>query len=455
MDFTKVQIDSNLDFVEDLIEQVIKDKILTAAETPPPGLTRRDVTLPSIKNKALAVVGMRRAGKTTYLHQCRGDLLAEGRSPERLVYFNFEDERLGDLDANQLRLIPEIHARSFPEPADEPVTLFLDEIQRVEGWEVFARRLLDTPGYELFLSGSSAKLLSREIATSMRGRGWEIPIHPFSFSEFLRHHGHEIPEDPNLLTSKKAMALDHHFGKYLQVGGFPEAQELAAVERRQLLQGYVDVLLLRDVIERHEVVNPTALRWMVRRLLGSPASLFSVTKFAADLKSQGIAAGRETLYEFLDHLTDAFLLQVIPVATDSEKRRQVNPRKVYPADPGLIPVFDRSGKANTGHALESAVFIELQRLGAEVAYVKTPGGFEVDFLARHVTGGESLIQVSAIVDDPDTLTREVRALEDASTQYPHAEKLLLTQESRFPFPEVPASIRILPAWQWMLESSTV
>ena len=189
---------------------------------------------------------------------------------------------------------------------------------------------------------------------------------------------------------------------------------------------------------------------MVRRLLGSPAGLFSVTKFAADLKSQGIAVGRETLYELLEHLEDAFLLHAVPLATNSEKRRQVNPRKVYPADPGLIPVFDRSGKANTGHALESAVFIELMRRQAEVAYVKTPGGYEVDFRARHLAGGESLIQVAADIDDPDTLEREVRALEDAQVEHPEAELLLLTQESRLPFPSVPDPIRILPAWQWML-----
>ena len=433
------------------LQQVIRDKILTAVESLPVAMTRRDAPLPDIQGKALAVIGMRRAGKTTFLHQIRGDLIASGRSAQGLVYFNFEDERLAGLDAGGLHVIPETHARLFPSPADEPVTLFLDEIQRVPGWEVFVRRMLDTPGYEIFLSGSSAKLLSREIATSMRGRAWEVAIYPFSFGEFLRHHSYELPEEPDRLTSRKAAALDNHFAEFLTIGGFPEAQGLDVAERRQLLQGYVDVLLLRDVIERHEVANPTALRWMVRRLLGSPAGLFSVTKFAADLKSQGIAAGRETLYEFLDHMEDAFLLQAVPVATDSEKRRQVNPRKVYPADTGLIPVFDRSGKSNNGHALESAVFIELQRRGAEIAYVKTPGGFHHQILARNRDGTEDLIQVCANVDDADTLAREVRSFEDAAAAYPRAGQLLLTMESRLPFPAVPSPIRILPAWQWMLE----
>jgi predicted AAA+ superfamily ATPase len=170
------------------------------------------------------------------------------------------------------------------------------------------------------------------------------------------------------------------------------------------------------------------------------------------MKSQGIAASRETLYEFLDYLEDAFLLQAVPVATDSEKRRQVNPRKVYPADTGLIPVFDRSGKANAGHALETAVFVELQRREAEIAYVKTANGYEVDFLARHRDGAEELIQVCADLDEAETLAREVRALEEAAAACPCARQLLLTLESRMPFPAVPKPIRVLPAWQWILES---
>lgn len=433
------------------IEQVIREKIATSVQTPPPVLTRRDALLPPIKGKAMAVIGMRRAGKTSYLHQCRSDLLAAGRSAHRLVYFNFEDERLVGLTASQLHTIPDAHLRMFPEPAGEPITLLLDEIQLVPGWETFVRRLLDSPDYEIFLSGSSAKLLSREIATSMRGRAWEIPIQPFSFREFLRHHGHEIPPDTARLTAKNSAQLDHHFVHYLNTGGFPEAQNLDALHRRQLLQGYIDVLLLRDVIERHRIANVTAIRWLVRRLLSSPAGLFSVSRFSADLKSQGIPASRDHLHEFLAHLEDAFLLQTVPIATDSEKRRQVNPRKAYPADPALIPVFDRSGKANLGHALESIVFTELQRRGAEIAYVKTANGFEVDFLARYPTGRSELIQVCTSIDDPETRTREVRALQEATAEHPSAKPVILTLESRLPFPPVPQSIHLLPTWQWMLD----
>ncbi len=433
-----------------ILDQVLKEKILLGVEPYKKELTPRDTTLPSIREKAFAVIGMRRAGKTTFLHQCRNDLMKKGRRPEQLLYFNFEDERLSDLKLDQCALIPEIHERLFPREEKTLTTFFFDEIQRIDGWERFIRRLLDTSEYEIFLSGSSAKLLSREIATSMRGRAWEIPIYPFNFSEFLKHHKKEIPTTTTHLTSKKKLALDHQFTRFLKLGGLPEAQFLNVSDRLQLLQEYVDVLLLRDVIERHQITNVTALRWMTRRLLSNPAGLFSMTKFDADLKSQGIAVSRDTLYELLEHLKDTFLLNTISIASDSEKRRQVNPRKIYPVDTGFIPLFDRSGKANIGHALETAVFVELQRRRAEVAYVRNDDATEVDFLARYPNGKEHLIQVCTSLHDATTLQGEIHALQEARKCYPRAQRLILTLESHLALPEIPRGIKVLPAWQWIL-----
>jgi predicted AAA+ superfamily ATPase len=369
------------------------------------------------------------------------------------VYFNFEDERLGGLQVADLHKVVDVHARLFPPSTQEKVGFFFDEIQLVPGWEQFCRRLLDSGTHEIFVSGSSAKLLSREIATSMRGRAWEILIQPFGFGEFLRHHGYAIPEDAGRLVARERAFLDHQFSHYLEVGGFPEAQGMGMADRRKLLQGYVDVVLLRDVIERHGVGNPIVLRWMVRRLLGNPAGHFSITKFAADLKSQGIPAGREMLYQFLEHLEDTFLVASLPLATDSEKRRQVNPRKVYPADTGLIPVFDRSGKSNAGHALEVAVFHELQRRGDSVGYWKTAEGREVDFAVTTATGERELIQVCVSLDDAETRERELRALQEARTEFSDARPYILTLESRLPYPEMPAGVAVLPVWEWILRGS--
>jgi uncharacterized protein len=432
------------------IQAVIEAKIQEALVPLAADFTRRSVALPSIKGKAMCVIGMRRAGKTTFLHQCRADLLEKGKEADQLIYFNFEDERLDGLTAASLSLITDAHARLHPKAAAKQTTWFFDEIQLIPGWESFTRRLLDEGKCSIFISGSSAKMLSREIATSMRGRGWEIVIYPFSFNEFLTHHEQDVPAHPDRLTRRQATTLDHSFNRYLIEGGFPEAQGMSLAERLELVSDYVDVVLLRDVIERHSITNIVALRQLLRRLLSSPAGLFSVQKFFADMQSQHIAVSRETIHTMLAALEDTFLLHTVAVATDSEKRRNVNPRKAYPVDPALIHAFDRSGRSNVGHALESAVLIELMRRKYEVAYVRTASGYEVDFLARSRAHGQLLIQVCASVDDTATLAREVRAMQEAMTEHPHARPLLLTLESRLPFPSVPAPIEIMPTWQWML-----
>jgi len=165
-----------------------------------------------------------------------------------------------------------------------------------------------------------------------------------------------------------------------------------------------------------------------------------------------VAVGKDTLHSYLAHLQDAFLLSSLDLATDSERRKQVNPRKVYPVDTGLMALYDRSGKANTGQALETAVLHELQRRGKQLNYVHTPNGYEVDFLAQDTAGHEALIQVCADASDPATLAREVRALQDAATLWPHAELQLITL-GQPNFVEVPPEIKLCQAADWLLTSS--
>jgi hypothetical protein len=292
-------------------------------------------------------------------------------------------------------------------------------------------------------------MLSREVATSMRGRAMDAVVLPFSFRESLRHSGLEPLQSPEHLPKSVQSLLDNHLLSYLKQGGFPEAQGLDDRNRVALLNGYVDGVLLRDVVERHGISQPLVLRWMVRQLLGNAAGTFSVNKFHVDLKSQGIAVGKDTLHMYLGYLEDTFLLRSIAIAADSERRRRVNPRKVYPIDTGLIPIFDRSGKANLGHALETAVFLELDRRSAEVAYVRTTKGFEVDFHARSIEGCEELIQVCTSVDQPATLARELRGLHDAAKDFPRAELILLTLD-RPALVDIPAEVKIIVARDWLL-----
>jgi predicted AAA+ superfamily ATPase len=330
------------------------------------------------------------------------------------------------------------------------VTFFLDEIQNVPGWDSFVRRLLDSEQIDLFISGSSARLLSHEVATSLRGRSMEVLVHPFSWRETLRHGGVEPDRPLAALPKATHSALAKALRDYLYMGGFPEAQGANVRDRASLLRSYVDIGLLRDVVERHQVTNITALRWLLRHLLSSPAAPFSVQKFHDALRSQGIPVGKDTVHAYLGHLEDAFLVRTVSLYTASERQRMVNPRKAYPVDPGLIAVFERSGRANLGQALEAAVLVELERRGAAVHYVRTPAGHEVDFHAQLPDHSTWLLQVCADAEEPATLTRELRALAEAAALYPAATPLLLTLEALPPATQLPPGVHWQPAAAWLL-----
>lgn len=423
--------------------------------TIPSGTPRRVHGTVCFPGKATAVIGMRRAGKTTFLHQLRGARLAAGVSRERLPYVNFEDERLAGMQAEHLGFLLDEYYRRFPAfRGREVVTWCFDEIQVVPGWERFVRRILDEEKVEVFVSGSSAALLSRELATSMRGRAWEVVVHPFGFDEALRHRGMPLPARPDFLGAAERSAVEHAFLAWLAEGGFPEAQGLDTATRHRLLAGYVDLVVLRDIVERHGVSNVAGLRWLVRHLLGNPAALFSVEKFYAALHSQGFAISKDTVHQLLAHLEDCFLVRTAWMATDSERQRRVNPRKAFPIDPGLIPVFDRSGKANLGHALETAVQIELERRGYETSYVRTREGYEIDFLAQHPDGRRELIQVCADPTDEATLARECRALASAAESHPGVPRRLLTLTNDTPWPTLPPGVIAQPAYEWILGHAT-
>jgi hypothetical protein len=208
--------------------------------------------------------------------------------------------------------------------------------------------------------------------------------------------------------------------------------------------------MLRDVVERHGVSNVLGLRWLVRHLLGNAASTFSVEKFHGTLKSQGVAVSRDTLHQLLGYLEDCFLVRIVWLEAASERQRMVNPRKVYPVDAGFIPLFDRTGRGNLGHALETAVLIELERRRCSVTYVRTPGGYEVDFLVRQPDGKSHLIQVCADASAPDTAARELRALQEAWHAHTEARCWLLTLTRDGSPTSVPEGVTVQPAYQWML-----
>ncbi len=435
------------------LHPVLAEKLQTALRgVPARTLTRRDARLPAVAGKVHSVIGMRRAGKTTFLHQLQDELRAK-LPPERALYLGFDDDRLAGIGAEQLGFWLEEFYRQHPElRGRETVHWFLDEIQLVPGWDRFARRVLDTEKVQLTVSGSSAQMLSREVHTSLRGRGLATVIRPFGFREFLRHRGEEPAGKQWRPTPAERSQVEKHFREYLAGGGFPETLGLAAPLQVELLQGYVDTVLFRDVVERHHVTQVEALRWLVRHCLRNPAASFSVHRLHQDMRSQGHGVAKDAVHAMLAHLLDAFLLSAVTLATDSERQRNSNPRKIYPADPGLIRAFDNSGRSNVGHALETVVLVELERRGLEVGYVKTDAGFEVDFLARHATQGEELIQVCADLRNPETRERELRALTEAAKTHPRATcRLLVLDRDAAAGVDLPG-VEVQPAYEWLLEN---
>jgi len=427
----------------DVFAEIIAD----FRQWPIPRPTPREVELPSLPGKVDAVVGMRRSGKTWFLFQQIQDLLGEGIARERILYVNFEDERLLPLEASDLTRIPGALYARYPHVVDQECWLFLDEIQNVEGWERFVRRMVDTTRFRCVVTGSSSRLLSQEIATALRGRALPTEILPFGFREHLRHAGLTVPGRWPPSERERAV-LRHQFDVYLHQGGFPEVQGLPDELRVRVLRDYVDVVLLRDVIERHGVSNTTALRWIVRRLLRSPGSLFSAHRLHNELRSQGLRLGKDGLHEILGCLKEVFLLFFVPIHSASVKRQMVNPRKCYLVDTALAGTVSFLGGRDVGHLLENAVYLELRRRGYECRYVVTRSGHEVDFLAVPPSGLPRLVQVCAHPEAPHTRERELRAAREAAEELGIHDLTVVTLDTWDTLRDGATTIHLVPAWSW-------
>ena len=427
-------------------------------DRPLPEVTSRDLRVPLLPRKATTFIGMRRTGKTYAMYDTMHRLLGQGVGKDYMLYLNLEDERLGMPTTKTLDRALELFYRRNPTARGGRSYLFFDEIQVVPSWERFVRRVLDTEDVDVVLSGSSAKLLSTDLATSLRGRSLAVEVLPFSLREVLRADSAEPEASPwppgASMRSLAAAALE----SYLVVGGFPEAQSVHPFDRAQLLQGYVDAVVLKDVVERHGVANLTAMRHLVQALFAANAGEFSVSGFHGTLVSQGFKVSKHTLLDYLGHLTDAYLVFLVSLRSRSEKQRLVNPRKVYAVDPGLAAAMYSGGAVNVGAQLETFVYLELRhRLGIlaghTISYYRTRGGYELDFAVDSPVPGEGvrLIQACARWDLPATRSRELRALSEAMEETGCSEALVVTLDDRESLHTSAGRIRVVPAWEWALE----
>jgi len=412
-----------------------------------PEVVPRNKEFSAVPGKADVVIGMRRSGKTWFCYQKIKELITSGIKKKEILYLNFEDDRLLEFNVNNFQEIIDVYFGKYPEHRTTRCYFFFDEIQRIDRWEVFIRRLLDTENLQVFITGSSSKLLGSEIATSLRGRSLPIEIFPFSFEEFLKFHG-LFSHSPKTFGAHTASLLRKAVKDYLEVGGFPEVQKLDSNLRIEVLQGYINSVLLRDIVERYKISNILVLKHLVRNIMNSSGGQFSVNKFFNTMKSMSIKCTKNSLYEYLDHLTDAFLFYKVPVHSRSEKSRLINPAKIYTIDTGLLNAMTFRNASNYGRLLETMVFMHLRRGAYDVEYINTKDGREVDFLTRHrISGKTQLIQVCWETSDKKTFERELRGLKSAMDELSLPTGTIVTWDDET---VIDNKINVMPVWKFLL-----
>lgn len=411
--------------MNDLIQVLLsefKDKFATTENNIP-----RSCQFPELPNKIKVAIGMRRVGKTHFIFQTIRQLIDEQHIPwQCFLYLNFEDDRLLPCSQQQFRELLESFYQLYPQNHQQTCYLFLDEIQNVEEWALVIRRFFDSKNVQIFLTGSSAKLLSKEIATSLRGRSFAIEIWPYSFSEYLL--ANKVPQVEELFNQSTQDLYQHYLCKYIEEGGFPEIIAIPQNEHRQVLQDYTELVILRDIVDRYHITNISLLKYLIKTLLKNVGSGFSVHKFANDIKSQGFTGAKNTIYDYLSYIEDAYLAFFLPLYSESIRKTLSNPRKIYAIDSGLIRAYSFSLNKNYGHLFENLVFLDLKRQGHQIHYYLTQNRFEVDFLTEDRQGKRQLFQVVWDTSDQKTLEREIRALDEAKQEL-NIEGQLITPQS--------------------------
>ncbi len=368
------------------LQEEFQDALATTAKS-----THREYTFPEASHIIKVAIGMRRSGKTFFLFQTIRKLVLEGLPIERILYLNFEDDRLLPLDHKTMGQMIDAWYTLHPQNHNHCCFLFLDEVQNVEGWPVVLRRILDTKKIQIYVTGSSAKLLSKEIATSLRGRSLVIEIYPYSYMEYLDAHHLQKPSKP--FEKKSADLHRSYLLDYFRRGGFPGIQSMSSNEQIESLQNYVETVIFRDVVERHQISNIFLLKYLIQCTLKNVSCPFSVNKFYNDIKSQGHKVGKDTIYSYLTYLEDAFLIFTVPIFTESLRQMQNIPKKIYAIDNGLIAANTFNLSDNLRKLLENQVYLDLRRERKKIFYYHTSDGYEIDFVTHDQAGKYEIIQV--------------------------------------------------------------
>jgi len=419
----------------------------------------RHLKIRAVPGKATVCIGVRRSGKSTYLFQVIKQLLDDGVPRENILYLNFFDDRLHNLRQGGLGAITEAYYSLYPEKKNtETVYCFFDEIQAIEGWEPFVDRLMRTEKCEVYITGSSARMLSKEIATQMRGRALSWELFPFSFREFLDY---KQIDWVGPMSTKKRLLVQKAFEEYWETGGFPEVVGLDRHLRIKIHQEYFHAVLFRDLVERHDISHPRAVMDLAHRLIDNTGSLYSINSLTGYLKSLGHKAPKSAVSEYLQWFEDAYFLFTVRIFDASLARSKTNPKKIYCVDHAMVTSVASGILVNTGHLLENLVFTALRRVTPDIWYCKTKGGLEVDFLA-HLPAAQGtaqaglhdrsrmLVQVCESMAEPQTRKRELAALTEAMAEYGLKSGTVVTRNEEDQIKVGAGKIEVVPAWRFLL-----
>ena len=385
-------------------------------------------------NANYVIVGPRRCGKTYTMYAHIKALAKRNNRFKDVLYINFEDERLTGIGVLDLDTIIQAYNELYK---NKPI-VFLDEIQIVEGWEKFARRLADT-GYRVFVTGSNAVMLSKEIATTLGGRFIIKELYPLSFKEYLVFK--EIELSKNYVYSKtKLTEIKLAFNDYLNFGGFPEI--LLYSNKKEYLSNLYQKVLYSDIVARYSIKNDLALKLLVKKLAEDVNHETSYNRLKNVITSTGIKVGTATIIDFCAYLGNSYLVHYISNSIKKFSERE-SKHKYYFADNGLLGLFLTNEPQKL---LENIVYNHLKRLyNNEIYYYLS--NIEVDF---YLPEQQLLVQVCLSISSYDTRKRETSALIKAMKYFKISHSMILTLDEEETIEENGLTIKVIPLWRWLL-----
>jgi uncharacterized protein len=424
-----------------MVKEALKRIIVENHERMPFPLFQRSAQTLLTTRQIHAVIGLRRAGKTHFLYQIINELLRTGVAKEAVLLVNLEDERLAALTAERLGLILDAYGELFPQRVGERTHLLFDEIQAVPGWERFIARVFEEKRYRIVITGSSSKLLSKELATALRGRSIATRLYPLSFRELAVYRG--LAVDEKLVYSRRRFAAVKLLDSYLPWGGFFEVIDAENdEERRRIVQTYLDLVIYKDVVERYGVKNVAVMKRLIRYFVTNTTRKASLLRLSQTLAER---VSKNTVHQYTGLLEDCGFL--FPVRKFSHSLRRGNtPSKYFIADPCFKTVAGLNFSADRGLLMENAVLLELVRRGDEVFFYEEKG--ECDFVIRRDAKIVAAIQVCA---DPEAAKeRELRGLLAAMDAFSLLEGTIVTHDYDTEETFDGRHIRYVPLWRWLL-----